>query len=69
MTPAEGLRKQIEIYRDMSCQERLAIGFQLHELARVLVRQGIKHQHPEWDEERVEQELVRRFVLARDGVR
>jgi hypothetical protein len=64
MTPEEGLRMQIEGYRRMTPQQRLQIGFRLYALTRTLVRQGVKHQHPDWDEEQVEQEVLRRFRLG-----
>ena len=64
MTPEEGMWKQIEGYRRMTPQQRLQIGFRLYELSRTLVRQGVKHQHPDWDEQQVEREVVRRFCLA-----
>lgn len=64
MYPEDGLRMQIEAYRGMTPQERLAISFRLHELTKTLVRQGIKHQHPDWDAEQVEKEVVRRFALG-----
>ena len=59
MTPEEGLRKQIEIYRGMTGQQRLQIAFDLYEMTRVLVRAGVRHQHPDWDEQQVEQEMLR----------
>jgi hypothetical protein len=64
MTPEEGLRKQIELYRSMSPQRRLQISFELDELARQLVRSGIRHQFPDWSEEQVKREVTRRFRLA-----
>jgi hypothetical protein len=64
MTATEGLQKQIEVYRRMTPQQRLQIGFDLYELTRILARQGIRHQHPDWDEQRVEGEVNRRFRLA-----
>lgn len=64
MTPDEGTQKQIEVYRRMTPQERLQIGFELYELSRNLVRAGVRHQHPDWTEPQVEQEVVRRFCLA-----
>jgi hypothetical protein len=68
MTPQAGLRKQIEIYRGMTGQQRLLIGCELYETARALVRQGVLHQHRDWDEARVEQEVLRRFQLAASRV-
>ena len=68
MTPQEGLKKQIELYRAMSAQQRSRIGCELYETARALVRQGVRHQHPEWTEAQVHEEVVRRFRLAADRV-
>jgi hypothetical protein len=56
--------KQIEIYRGMTGQQRLQIAFDLYETARALARAGVRHQHPDWDESRVQEEVVRRFRLA-----
>ena len=64
MTPVEGMRMQIEGYRRMTPQQRLQIGFDLYELARFQVRAGIRFQNPQWSEQRVDQEVVRRFRLA-----
>jgi hypothetical protein len=64
MTPAEGLQKQIDLYRRMTGQQRLQIGFELYELAREMVRCSVRHQHSDWDQEQVEQEVRRRFCLA-----
>jgi hypothetical protein len=64
MTPKDGLSKQIGLYRRMTGQQRLQIGFELYELAHELVRGGVRHQHPDWDDERVRQEVLRRFHLA-----
>jgi hypothetical protein len=64
MTPTEGLQKQIEVYRRMTPQQRLQIGFGLYELARTLARQGVRHLHPDWDERQVQEEVNCRFRLA-----
>ncbi len=64
MTPEEGLRQQIAIYRKMTGPQRLQIAFDLYDTARALVRAGVRHQHPEWTEPQVKQEVVRRFKLA-----
>jgi hypothetical protein len=64
MTPEEGMWKQIELYRKMTPQQRLQISFELYELTRTVARQGIKHQHPDWTTQQVEQELLRRTLLA-----
>jgi hypothetical protein len=64
MTREDGLRMQIEIYRRMTPQQRLQISFDLYDLTRTLVRQGVKHQHPDWTKTQVDQEVLRRFRLA-----
>jgi hypothetical protein len=64
MAPDEGLRKQIELYRAMTPQQRLQISFELDELARQLARAGVHHQHPDWSAQRIEREVARRFRLA-----
>lgn len=61
MRPEKGMWKQIEGYRRMTPMERLAIGFQLNDLARDQERTSVRHQHPNWDEQRVEREVARRF--------
>jgi hypothetical protein len=64
MSPEEGMWKQIEVYRAMTPQQRLQIVFRLHTLTRALAVQGVKHQHPDWDDRLVAAEVLRRFRLA-----
>ena len=64
MNPEEGAQLQIECYRHMTPQQRLQIGFRLYELTRTLVRQGVKYQHPDWNEEQIHQEVLRRFRIG-----
>ena len=59
-----GVQKQIEIYRGMSGQQRLQVGFDLYELARTLVQSGVHYGHPTWDEKQIQEEVKRRFRLA-----
>jgi len=65
MTPEQALREQIERYRRMTGEERLAIALGLHELACQIAREGIRRQHPDATPEQVEQHLRRRLELAR----
>jgi hypothetical protein len=65
MTPAAALEKQIEIYRRMTGEQRLAIALDLHELSCELAREGIRRQHPEADAAEVERLLRRRIELTR----
>jgi hypothetical protein len=64
MTPVEGTWKQIELYRGMTPQQRLQVVFRLHALTRALAAQGVKHQHPDWDDGQVAQEVLRRFRIG-----
>jgi hypothetical protein len=64
MTPEEALEKQIERYRTMSLEERVAIGLRLHELACEMARLGIRRQHPSASPEEVEAFLRQRLELA-----
>lgn len=63
MTPAAALEKQIERYRQMTGEQRLAL--ELHELSCEVAREGIRRQHPQADADEVEQWLRRRLELAR----
>jgi hypothetical protein len=65
MNPEQGLQKQIERYRRMTGEERLAIALELHELSCNVAREGIRHQNPNADEAEVERLLRQRIALAR----
>ena len=65
MTAATALDKQIERYRQMTGEERLAIALDLHELACGVAREGIRRAHPGADAAEVERWLRRRLELAR----
>ena len=72
MNPSDALEAQLQIYRRMTGEERLAIALRLHELACDVCREGIRHQYPKATPEEVEQELKRRIQLTyqepnRDG--
>lgn len=62
--PAAALEKQLETYRRMTGEERLAIGLRLHDLACNLAREGIRHQHPQATPAEVERRLQERLRLA-----
>ena len=64
MTAHDGLQKQIELYRAMTPQRRLQISFELDDLARQLLRSGVRHQNADWTAEQVEHEAKRGFRLA-----
>ena len=65
MTAAEALERQIECYRRMTGEQRLAIALDLHELSCEVAREGIRRQHPEADAAEVERLLRHRLDLAR----
>ena len=67
MSPQAALDFQIERYREMSGEERLAIALDLHEFSCDIAREGIRAQHPEADENEVERRLRQRLALARAG--
>lgn len=64
MSPDAALEKQIEIYRQMTGEERMAIGFRLHELSCEMAREGIRTQFPNATPEQVEEKLRERLRLA-----
>ena len=65
MTPQAALNFQIERYREMSGEERLAIALDLHELSCDIAREGIRAQHPDANEKEVERLLRYRLELVR----
>ena len=65
MTATAALEKQIERYRRMTGEQRLAIALDLHELSCEIAREGIRRQHPEADAAEVERLLCHRLELAR----
>ena len=67
MTATRALEKQIERYRQMSGEERLALALELHELSCDIAREGIRRQHPAADAIEVERLLRHRLELARAG--
>ena len=65
MDPERALQEQIERYRRMTGEQRLAIALELHELSCNIAREGIRHQNPNADEAEVERLLQQRLQLAR----
>jgi len=65
MDPERALQEQIERYRRMTGEQRLAIALGLHELSRNIAREGIRHQNPNADPAEVERLLHQRLQLAR----
>jgi hypothetical protein len=65
VTAAKALDKQIERYRQMTGEQRLAIALDLHEMSCDIAREGIRRQYPNASAEEVERLLHRRLELAR----
>ena len=65
MTAAAALGKQIERYRSMTGEQRLAVALELHELSCDIAREGIRRQNPRADAAEVERLLRHRLKLAR----
>jgi hypothetical protein len=57
--------EQIKILRAMSGQERLALAERLYWSARKMKAAGLRAQHPDWPEARVEAGVRRIFSNAR----
>ena len=66
VTPEAALDYQIQRYRQMTGEQRLAIALDLHELACEIAREGIRWQHPGVPEADVERLLRERLRLARN---
>jgi hypothetical protein len=65
MNASTALERQLDAYRRMTGEQRLAIALGLHELACAVAREGIRHQHPEANPQELEKHLQRRLRLAR----
>ena len=57
--------EQIEVLRAMSGQERLRTAERLYWSARKMKAAGVRAQHPDWLEVRVDEEVRRIFCHAR----
>ena len=55
-------REQIAILRRMTGQQRLKLAEEMFCAARRLKSAGVRHQHPDWSEEAVEDEVRRHFL-------
>jgi len=65
MNPDDALHEQIERYRRMTGEQRLALALELHELSCNVAREGIRRQNPNANEAEVERLLRERLRLAR----
>jgi hypothetical protein len=67
VTAEAAFKKQIERYRQMTGEQRLALALELHEMSCDVAREGIRRQHPKADDAEVERQLHHRLALARGG--
>jgi hypothetical protein len=66
MLPDEQLSlQQIAIFRGMTGQRRLRLAERLYWSARKMKTAGLRSQHPEWPNERINAEVRRIFLHAR----
>lgn len=65
MFPKTALLRQLERYRAMTGEQRLAIGLELHALACEIAREGIRQQYPLADDQEIEQHLRNRLRAGR----
>jgi hypothetical protein len=66
MTAETAANKQIERYRQMTGEQRLAIALELHEMSCNIAREGIRRQNPNADAAEVEWLLRQRIELERE---
>jgi hypothetical protein len=65
MTATAAGERQIESYRQMTGEQRLAVALELHELSCDVAREGIRRQHPGAKADEIERHLHARLKLAR----
>ena len=58
-------REQINALRQISGEDRLRLAEQLCWSARKMKAAGLRSQHPDWPEERINDEVTRLFIRAR----
>jgi hypothetical protein len=58
-TSRDAFLKQIEVLRRLGISGRAALTFELSDSVRQIVRDGVRLRHPDWDEARVKQEVLR----------
>jgi pimeloyl-CoA synthetase len=58
-TTRDAFIKQMEILRGLGTSGRAAMTFELSDNLRQIVKDGVRHRHPDWDEARVKEEFLR----------
>ncbi|MGH7990364.1 MAG: hypothetical protein ACREDS_09285 [Limisphaerales bacterium] len=65
LTDEQTSPEQFAIYRRMTPERRLALAEQLYWSARKMKAAGLRHQHPDWPEQRLNDEVRQIFSHAR----
>jgi hypothetical protein len=55
-------REYLKVLRKMTGEQRVLLGFELHDLALRLMQDGIRDRHPEYDERQIQQETAKRLL-------
>ncbi|MEN6575817.1 MAG: hypothetical protein ABFD90_05685 [Phycisphaerales bacterium] len=61
-TTPEALAVQLRVLRRLGPSGRAAMTFELCDNLRRLVRDGVRHRHPDWDDRNVEREVIRLMI-------
>ena len=58
---------QVEAYRRMSFQDKIRRFGELYQMAWKLKAAGLRHQHPDWTEEKIQEEVRKIFIRSTTG--
>ena len=58
-TSRDAFRKQVEVLRGLGTSGRAALTLEFSNNLRQIAKDGVRHRHPDWDEVRVRQEVLR----------
>ena len=61
--------KQLQAFRQMTGEQRLALALEMWRTACDVTRAGIRAQHPEFSAAQVEREIARRIMIANGAAR
>jgi hypothetical protein len=61
-TTPEAAAKEFEILRRIGPAGRLGMAFELSDNLRSLVQAGVQYRHPQWDDRKVEREVIRLMI-------
>ena len=61
-TTIDAARKQFEILRRLGPEARLKMAFEMSDNLRSIVEAGVKGRHPNYDEQKIKQEVLRLMI-------